>query len=87
MLYKSYKLLGKYEFQAIALGQLPQIGTHRVDLGRAAVSRIKTRAAVSRTKTMELPLPIGTYLYLKSHWQAGTSIKIAAFFLYLWSNF
>jgi hypothetical protein len=39
MLYKSYKLLGKYEFQAIALGQLPQIGTYRVDLGRATVSR------------------------------------------------
>jgi hypothetical protein len=47
MLYKSYKLLGKYEFQAIALGQLPQIGTHRVDLGRAAVSRTETRAAVA----------------------------------------
>jgi hypothetical protein len=47
MLYKSYKLLGKYEFQAIALGQLPQIGTHRVDLRRAAVSRTETRAAVA----------------------------------------
>jgi hypothetical protein len=65
MLYKSYKLLGKYEFQAIAQGQLPQIGTHRVDLGRAAVSR---------GLKLELPLPRGSYMYLKSHWQACTNI-------------
>jgi hypothetical protein len=64
MLYKSYKLLGKYEFQAIALGSCLKLAHTEWTWAELPFPGLK----------LELPLPIGSYMYLKSHWQACTNI-------------